>query len=242
MTLTHMRWSSPSDRRILKPITTQKYFGQADRSITLDRNNTQAYVAKSLYLLVSSRPNDAFRAADAGLMVDPNSAPLHASRSIAETYLRQFEQAKSDVQQAMRLSPRDPALSQWHNFTADAEIGLGNFDTAIDECNKAIDGVYSVPVCPEHRNRRCPRSAVLQLRSHAASSDEIVTTKSAAGAARHPSPRSGSAQHGASGLPFQQSMALATAAASPELNSQENISLSHAAELTIEPYLPPSTT
>ena len=44
----------------------------------------------------------------------------------------------------MRLSPRDPALSQWHNFTADAEIGLGNFDTAIDECNKAIDGGYRV--------------------------------------------------------------------------------------------------
>ncbi len=121
-----------------------KILGQADRSITLDRNNMQAYVAKSLYLLVSSRPNDAFRAADAGLMVDPNSAPLHASRSIAETYLRQFEQAKSDVQQAMRLSPRDPALSQWHNFTADAEIGLGNFDTAIDECKKAIDGGYRV--------------------------------------------------------------------------------------------------
>ena len=103
-----------------------KILGQADRSITLDRDNIQAYVAKSLYLLVSSRPNDALRAADAGLAVDPNSAPLHASRSIAQTYLRQFEQAKSDVQQAMRLSPRDPALSQWHNFLADAEIGLGN--------------------------------------------------------------------------------------------------------------------
>jgi adenylate cyclase len=121
-----------------------KILGQADRSITLDRDNTQAYVAKSLYLLVSSRPNEALRAADAGLAVDPNSAPLHSSRSIAQTYLRQFEQAKSDVQQAMRLSPRDPALSQWHNFMADAELGLGNFDAAINECNKAIDGGYRV--------------------------------------------------------------------------------------------------
>ena len=121
-----------------------KILGHADRSITLDRDNIQAYVAKSLYLLVSSRPNDALRAADAGLAVDPNSAPLHASRSITQTYLRQFEQAKSDVQQAMRLSPRDPALSQWHNFKADAELGLGNFDAAINECNKAIDGGYRV--------------------------------------------------------------------------------------------------
>ena len=76
--------------------------------------------------------------------MNSNSAPLLATRSIAETYLRQFEQAKSDVQQAMRLSPRDPALSQWHNFMADAEIGLGHFNSAIDESSKAIDGGYRV--------------------------------------------------------------------------------------------------
>jgi adenylate cyclase len=121
-----------------------KILGQADRSITLDRDSIQAYLAKSFYLLVSSRPNDALRAANAALAIDPNSASLLATRSIAETYLRQFEQAKSDVQQAMRLSPRDPALSQWHNFRADAELGLGHFDTVIDECNKAIDGGYRV--------------------------------------------------------------------------------------------------
>ena len=121
-----------------------KILGQADRSSTLDRDNMQAYLAKSFYLLVSRRPNDALRAADAGLAIDPNSAPLLATRSISETYLRQFEQAKSDAQQAMRLSPRDPALSQWHNFMADAEIGLGHFNSAIDESSKAIDGGYRV--------------------------------------------------------------------------------------------------
>ena len=78
-----------------------KILGQADRSITLDRDSIQAYLAKSFYLLVSSRPNDALRAANAALAIDPNSASLLATLSIAETYLRQFEQAKSDVQQAM---------------------------------------------------------------------------------------------------------------------------------------------
>jgi TolB-like protein len=121
-----------------------KILGQADRAITLDPNNIQAHLAKSGYMLVTSRPNDAFRAADAGLSIDPNSASLHATRSIAETYLRRFEQAKSDVEQAMRLSPHDPGLSQWHNFMADAELGLGHFDAVINECNKAIDGGYRV--------------------------------------------------------------------------------------------------
>ena len=119
-----------------------KILSTADRAITLDRDNIRAYLAKSFYLLVSSRPSEALRAANAGLAIDPNSASLLATRSLAETYLHQFEQAKSDVQQAMSLSPRDPALSQWHNFMADVEIALGHFDTAIDECNKAIDGGY----------------------------------------------------------------------------------------------------
>lgn len=44
----------------------------------------------------------------------------------------------------MRLSPRDPALSQWHNHLADAEIGLGHYDAAMEECRKAIDGGYRV--------------------------------------------------------------------------------------------------
>jgi adenylate cyclase len=121
-----------------------KFSARPNRSIALDRDNTQAYVARSHYLLVTSRPNDALRAADAGLAVDPNSAPLHGWRSIAETYLGQFEQAKSDVMQAMRLSPRDPSMSQWHNFMADAELGLGNYDAAIDQSSRAIDGGYRV--------------------------------------------------------------------------------------------------
>jgi tetratricopeptide (TPR) repeat protein len=46
------------------------------------------------------------------------------------------------VQQAMRLSPRDPRLGQWHDKMADAELGLGHFDAAIDESNKAVDAGF----------------------------------------------------------------------------------------------------
>jgi adenylate cyclase len=121
-----------------------KILGQADRAIALARDNVYAYVAKGQYLTLSLRPNDALRVANAGLAINPNSAQLYATRSTAETYLRQFEQARSDVEQAMRLSPRDPRTGQWHNFVADAELGLGHFDTAIDEANNAIDAGYRV--------------------------------------------------------------------------------------------------
>jgi adenylate cyclase len=116
-----------------------KILGQADRSIALARDNMHAYSAKSSYLTFSLRPNDGLRVANAGLVINPNYAPLYATRGDAETYLRQFEQARSDVEQAMRLSPRDPRIGLWHNLMAGAELGLGHFDAAIDEANKAID-------------------------------------------------------------------------------------------------------
>ena len=121
-----------------------KVLGQADHALVLDRDNILAYVAKSFYLNNTSRNSEARRVVDAGLAIDPNSALLYATRSIVETYLGQFEEAKFDIQQAMRLSPRDPALSQWHNWLADAELGLGHWDAAIEECNKAIEGGYRV--------------------------------------------------------------------------------------------------
>jgi TolB-like protein len=121
-----------------------KVLGQADRSIALARENAWAYGVKSVYLNITLRPNDALRVANAGLALDSNNAYLFAQRATAETYLGQFEQAKSDVQQAKRLSPRDPRLGQWHNYMADAELGLGHLDAAIESASKAIDAGYRV--------------------------------------------------------------------------------------------------
>jgi len=121
-----------------------KILGQTDRSITLARDNAWAFFVKSAYLHTSLRPSDALRAANAGLALNPNHAWLFAGRASAENYLGQFEQAKSDLHQAMRLSPRDPRMSNWHNMMADAELGLGHFDAAIEEANEAIDAGFRV--------------------------------------------------------------------------------------------------
>jgi adenylate cyclase len=119
-----------------------KVLGQADRSIALARDSAWAYSVKSIYLNVSRRPNEALRVANAGLALNSNDALLFAWRSSAETYLGQFEQAKSDAQQAMRLSPRDPRIGNWHNLVADAELGLGHFDAAIEGASKLIDAGF----------------------------------------------------------------------------------------------------
>ena len=118
--------------------------GLVDRAIALDRGNIHAYRAKGQYLAISGRPEDAVRAFDAGLAINPNAAELLALRGNAEDYLRRFEQAKSDIQQAMLLSPRDPAMGQWFNLRADTELGLGRFDEALEDAKKAIEGGHRV--------------------------------------------------------------------------------------------------
>ena len=118
--------------------------GLADRAIALAPDNMQAYLAKGVYLADSRREDEALRTANAGLAINPNFAPLYGVRSSAKFFLGQFEQAKSDAQQAMRLSPRDPLIGLWHGYLGDAELGLGNFDAAIDEFRNAIESGYRV--------------------------------------------------------------------------------------------------
>src|SRR5262249_8965204 len=120
----------------------RKIIGQADRAIALDPSNVWAHNVKSMYLNSSGRSNEGFRTADEGLATNPNSAMLHNARAYAEINLGRFEQAKADIFQAMRLSPRDPAINLWRTNLADAEMGLGYFDAAIDLIRQSIDAGY----------------------------------------------------------------------------------------------------
>jgi adenylate cyclase len=116
-----------------------KILGQAERAIALAPDNVWAYNVKSLYLTVTQRANEGLSAADAGLAFNPDDPVLYRARGLAEIGLGRYEQAKSDVQQAIRLGPRDPRIGLWMDSLGDAELGLGNIDAAIDEYKKGID-------------------------------------------------------------------------------------------------------
>jgi TolB-like protein len=119
-----------------------KIIGQADRAIALDPGTMWAYWAKGLYLINLNRPDEALRDAEAGLAVDPGFARLYVLRGLADNATGRFEEAKSELQHAMRLSPRDPAIGFWLVALSRAELGLGRYDAAIDACRKAINGGY----------------------------------------------------------------------------------------------------
>jgi len=120
-----------------------KILGQADHAISLAPDSVRAYYAKSMYLLLR-RPDEALRAADAGLAANPNYANLYEARGFVEVSLGRFEQAKSDTRQAIRLSPRDPYLGSWRQVLGDAELGARRFDAAIEQYHAAIDAGFRV--------------------------------------------------------------------------------------------------
>jgi adenylate cyclase len=121
-----------------------KILGQLDRAIALAPRTQWNYSTKSVYLTITGRANEGLRVANAEIAINPNYAAAYTYRAQAESALDQFEQAKSDVQQAMRLSPGDPRMGPWHDYMAVAELGLGHFDAGIEEENKAIDAGYKV--------------------------------------------------------------------------------------------------
>jgi adenylate cyclase len=119
-----------------------KVLGLANRAIALDPGNVRAYFAKASYLNSTHRPSEGLGVADAGLAINPNFALLYVPRAVAEISLGRFEQAKADIERAMRLSPRDPYIGLFHVMTGRAEFGLGHLDAAIDEIHQAIDSNY----------------------------------------------------------------------------------------------------
>jgi TolB-like protein/class 3 adenylate cyclase/Flp pilus assembly protein TadD len=129
-------WISPD------AATDAKIIGLLDRAMSLAPENLWAYEVKSQYLALSQRPREAVSAADAGLAINTNSAPLHRSRGLAENYLGRFEQARADLTQAIRLSPRNPEVEWWHLILGASELGLGDFDATIEEAQKAVGPGY----------------------------------------------------------------------------------------------------
>jgi adenylate cyclase len=116
-----------------------KILGQADRAIALVPDYDLPYQPKSMYLATSHRLDEAVHAADAGLAINPNNPFLYSARATAEKYLGRFDEAKSDFQQAIRLSPHDPFRTDWDRQLGDVELGSGHPEAAIVQYRKALD-------------------------------------------------------------------------------------------------------
>jgi adenylate cyclase len=118
--------------------------GSADRALAINPGNGMAAYAKGLFLALTGQFAEAKTIVEAALQSNPNLAPLYSVLGIIHTGLGGYEQAKTDIEKAMRLSPRDVQLGLWEFIYGRADLGLGHYAEAIDEEHRAIDDNFAV--------------------------------------------------------------------------------------------------
>jgi len=93
------------------------------------------------------RTAEGVRAWERALALDPNSAGARAGLGIARIYLRQPEAALASIDQALRLSPRDPLTYHWLANRALACVLLGRWEEALAAAEASVERTASQVGC-----------------------------------------------------------------------------------------------
>jgi TolB-like protein/DNA-binding winged helix-turn-helix (wHTH) protein len=110
----------------------------ADSALALQPDDTWAHMAKAEVFFDKRQWRAAISQAEAALADDPNNADAHAERSFWNVFLGHSEDGIAGIETALRLSPRDPALSWWQFFMCHIHTHLAQWEQAIEWCGKSI--------------------------------------------------------------------------------------------------------
>jgi adenylate cyclase len=89
------------------------------------------------------RTAEGVRAWERALELDPNNAAARAGLGIARIYIRQPELALESIDQALRLSPRDPLTYHWLGNRGLACALLGRWDEALEAAAGSVERMGS---------------------------------------------------------------------------------------------------
>jgi len=116
---------------------------RANQAISLNTNQPYAHYVKATLLMYKLKKDDTASAnetiteAEASLRADPSFALAYLPMAVGEELLGRYEQGLSHMEQALRISPRDPAVPIWHQQIGRELLGLRQYDAAIQEGLKA---------------------------------------------------------------------------------------------------------
>ena len=121
---------------------------RANQALLLDPDQPYAHYATARLIMMKAEPNDAASAnrvmaeAEATLRADPSFARAYWPLAVGDGLLGHYEQSISELQQAMRISPRDSNIGTWHMEMGRDLLALRRTDAAVQEGLKAIDSGY----------------------------------------------------------------------------------------------------
>ncbi len=109
-------------------------------ALALQPDDPSAHMAKADLFFNKRQWRAAISQAEAALADNPNYADARAKGSFWNVFLGHSQDGFVGIETALRLSPRDPAVPQWQLFMCHLHNHLGQWEQAIEWCNKAVAG------------------------------------------------------------------------------------------------------
>ena len=108
------------------------------KATAINPNYAFAYYLRSLALFTAKRHADAVEASQMAIKINPNLAFGYFGMGQAEWPLGRCEQAITHINEAFKISQRDPSSGLWYFNIANAEFCLGRYDVAIEGYKRAV--------------------------------------------------------------------------------------------------------
>jgi tetratricopeptide (TPR) repeat protein len=121
---------------------------RANQALLINPNQADAHYAKARLIMFKPKPNDAATAnqviseAEATLRAEPSFARAYWPMAVGDEFLGHYEKAISDLEQALKISPRDSNLGVWQTEMGRALLGMGRTDAAVQEGLIGIDSGF----------------------------------------------------------------------------------------------------
>ena len=112
-------------------------------AIRIDPTNARAYVVRGRTYHVTRRNEEAKEAAQNAVRLNPNYASAYAQLAWDQVTPAELPLAIANIDQAFKLSPRDPEIGLWHWIKGNTFNHMGRYPDAIREEQAALDGGYS---------------------------------------------------------------------------------------------------
>ena len=110
----------------------------ADSALALQPDDAWAHLAKAQAFFAKRQWKAVISQDEAALADDPNNAKAHADVSFWKMFLGHSENGFAGVETALRLSPRDPRVSEWQFYMCHLHTHLAQWEQAIEWCGKSI--------------------------------------------------------------------------------------------------------
>jgi TolB-like protein len=111
----------------------------ATKALALMPDSADAHVTYGTVLYAMRAPERALREFNLAISLDGNLAIAHAYVGVMKFLLGRAQETRAHVEKAMRLSPRDPFLFQWHFFIGLADVYLGRVVRGIESLRKTVE-------------------------------------------------------------------------------------------------------